>query len=405
MRTVQLEIARCSTADVRRLAAALGVSPIVAEILVRRDLGEPSAARAFLAAEDAHPPSAFAGIELAVETIIGHVRSGAPITVHGDYDCDGVCSTAVLVRCLRVLGANVDWFLPDRRSDGYGLSIETIERLAAQGTKLLITADCAITAVAEVAAARAAGVDVVVTDHHTPRADGQLPDAPIVHPGLCGYPCTELCATAVAAKLAGALRAAAGLGETEPDADLELVALATVADVVSLRGENRRLVRAGLRALAVDRESRPAGADGRRPGLATAGRRARARVPPGAPDQRGRPALSRRHRARAAAHRRRRPRRGDRRRARPRQRRAADHGDPDPLRGRGAGRSAGDASGICPRRRGLASRRDRDRRRPDRRAPPPPDRDDRPRPRRRTRDRLGPLDPGLRPARRPPRLR
>ncbi len=149
-----------------------------------------------------------------------------------------------------MLGANVDWFLPDRRSDGYGLSIETIDRLAAQGTKLLITADCAITAVAEVAAARAAGVDVVVTDHHTPRADGQLPDAPVVHPGLCGYPCIELCATAVAAKLAAALRAAAGLGETEPDADLELVALATVADVVSLRGENRRLVRAGLRALA-----------------------------------------------------------------------------------------------------------------------------------------------------------
>ncbi|MEA2370114.1 MAG: single-stranded-DNA-specific exonuclease [Solirubrobacteraceae bacterium] len=250
MRTVQLEIAPCSTAEVRRLAAELGLSPIVAEILVRRGLADPHDARAFLAAEDAHPPGAFAGIDRAVETVMGHVRSRAPITVHGDYDCDGVCSTAVLVRCLRELGGNVDWFLPDRRSDGYGLSIETIDRLAARGTKLLITADCAITAVAEVAAARAAGIDVVVTDHHTPRADGQLPDAPIVHPGVCGYPCAELCATAVAAKLAGALRASVGLGETDPDADLELVALATVADVVPLRGENRRLVRAGLRALA-----------------------------------------------------------------------------------------------------------------------------------------------------------
>ena len=249
MRNVQLEIAPCSTADVRRLAAALGLSPTVAEILVRRGLGDPLAARAFLAAADTHPPSAFAGIDRAVEAIMVHVASRAPITVHGDYDCDGVCSTAVLVRCLRELGADVDWFLPDRRSDGYGLSIETIDRLAARGTKLLITADCAITAVAEVAAARTAGIDVVVTDHHTPRADGHLPDAPIVHPGLCGYPCAELCATGVAAKLARALREAAGRGETEPDADLELVALATVADVVPLQGENRRLVRAGLRAL------------------------------------------------------------------------------------------------------------------------------------------------------------
>ncbi|HEY5198459.1 MAG TPA: single-stranded-DNA-specific exonuclease RecJ [Solirubrobacteraceae bacterium] len=249
MRPVELEIAPCSTAAVRRLIAAVGVSPIVAEILVRRGLGDPVAAGAFLAAADAHPPSAFTGIDRAVEQIIGHVRAGTPITVHGDYDCDGVCSTAVLVRCLRELGGNVDWFLPDRRSDGYGLSMETIRRLAARGTKLMITVDCAITAVAEVAAARAAGVDVVVTDHHTPRADGQLPDAPIVHPTVCGYPCRDLCATAVAAKLAWALRCAAGLEDLGREPDLDLVGLATVADVVLLRGENRRLVRAGLRAL------------------------------------------------------------------------------------------------------------------------------------------------------------
>jgi single-stranded-DNA-specific exonuclease len=272
MRSVELDIGPCSTAAVRRLATALDLSPVVAEVLVRRGLGDPAAAKTFLLADDIHPPSAFAGIDQAVERIIGHVRSGAPITVHGDYDCDGVCSTAVLVRCLRELGADVDWFLPDRRSDGYGLSLETIHRLADRGTKLLITVDCAITAVDEVAAARAAGVDVVVTDHHTPRPDGRLPDAPIVHPTLCGYPCAELCATAVASKLAQALRAAATLdepardadlqlgepereadlqlGEPEREADLQLVALATVADVVTLQGENRRLVRAGLRALA-----------------------------------------------------------------------------------------------------------------------------------------------------------
>jgi single-stranded-DNA-specific exonuclease len=250
MRTVELEIAPCRTADVRRLAGALSVSPILAEILVRRGLDDPLAAKAFLAAAEAHPPSAFAGLERAVELIVGHIGSGGPITVHGDYDCDGVCSTAVLVRCLRELGGNVDWFLPDRRSDGYGLSLATIDRLSRRGTKLLITVDCAITAVEEVAAARAVGIDVVVTDHHTPRADGELPDAVIVHPALCGYPCPELCATAVAAKLAWALRGAVGLAEPDREPDLELVALATVADVVALRGENRRLVRAGLRAMA-----------------------------------------------------------------------------------------------------------------------------------------------------------
>jgi single-stranded-DNA-specific exonuclease len=163
--------------------------------------------------------------------------------VHGDYDVDGVCSTAILVRALRGLGANVDWYLPDRASDGYGLSMDTVDRLAARGTRLLVTVDCAITAVEEVAAAKDLNMEVVVTDHHSPRADGALPDAPIVHPAVCGYPYTELCATAVAYKLAEGLQGRA------PVDDLDLVALATIADVVPLLGENRTLVRRGLRAL------------------------------------------------------------------------------------------------------------------------------------------------------------
>ena len=134
-------------------------------------------------------------------------------------------------------------------ADGYGLAAATVERLAARGTKLLITADCAITAVEQVAQARAAGIEVLVTDHHSPREDGVLPDAPYVHPLLCGYPCPDLCATAVAAKLSQALRERAGLDGGERPGELELVALATVADVMALRGENRRLVREGLSAL------------------------------------------------------------------------------------------------------------------------------------------------------------
>jgi single-stranded-DNA-specific exonuclease len=250
VQTPRFEIADCPSADVARLRAELGVSGALAQVLVRRGLAEPARARAFLAADEEHPPSAFAGIEEAVETIIGHVRAGGRITVHGDYDVDGICSTAILVRALGALGGDVDHYLPDRIGDGYGLGEETVRRLAARGTRLLVTADCAITAVAEVALARELDVDVVVTDHHTPRADGVLPDAPIVHPALCGYPCTQLCATAVAYKLAQALFAAAGRDARELERDLDLVALATVADVVELRGENRTLVRRGLRALA-----------------------------------------------------------------------------------------------------------------------------------------------------------
>jgi single-stranded-DNA-specific exonuclease len=253
-----------------RLAGELGVSHVTAQVLVRRGLDTAAAARAFLAARETHPLDAFGGLREAAERILEHVARRSRITVHGDYDVDGVAATAVLVRALRTLGADVDWYLPSRIDDGYGLARATVERLAARGTELLVTVDCAITAVDEVAAARAAGLDVVVTDHHAPRADGALPDAPIVHPRLGGNPCPELCATAVAYKLAQAL-----LGDRAElvDEDLDLVALATVADVVPLLGENRALVRTGLRALA----------DTRKPGLRAL--MEVARVDPGAVDE------------------------------------------------------------------------------------------------------------------------
>jgi single-stranded-DNA-specific exonuclease len=245
-----IAIAACDPAAVEAVRDALGVSRALAQVLVRRGFADAAAARAFLDAPEAHDPRAFAGIDAALEPILAHARAKTRITVHGDYDVDGICATAILVRGLRRLGADVDWYLPSRAEDGYGLALPTIERLAARGTRLLITVDCAITAVAEVATARAAGLDVVVTDHHQPRADGALPDAPIVHPALGGYPCPDLCAAGVAYKLVQALALAAGRDPAEADEDLDLVALATIADLVPLRGENRRLVRAGLRALA-----------------------------------------------------------------------------------------------------------------------------------------------------------
>jgi single-stranded-DNA-specific exonuclease len=243
----RFEIAPCPEPQVRALRRELGCSGAVAQVLVRRGLADAARARAFLAADEEHPPTAFAGIEEALATILAHVGARTRITVHGDYDVDGICSTAVLVRALRAQGADVDWYLPDRARDGYGLNPRTVERLAARGTRLLITADCGITAVAEVRLAQALGMEVVVSDHHAPRADGALPQAPIVHPAVCGYPCPSLCATAVAYKLALGLCDGTGY---DPREDLDLVALATIADVVPLQGENRALVRRGLRVLA-----------------------------------------------------------------------------------------------------------------------------------------------------------
>ena len=195
--------------------------------------------------------------------------TGKRITVHGDFDVDGVCATTILVGALRELGAECDWLIPDRIADGYGLNAANIEQLAARGTELLITVDCGITAVEEVALARSLGMDVIVTDHHQPGAE--LPDCPILHPAVDGYPFEQLCGTAVAWKLACAVRGAAGAGspgsrsrgvpgeptpaapqsdagDLSPDdtRDLDLVALATVADVVPLVGENRSLVKRGL---------------------------------------------------------------------------------------------------------------------------------------------------------------
>jgi single-stranded-DNA-specific exonuclease len=269
---VRFDIPPCTGAQRARLRLELGIGDELAQALVRRDHAEPDAAHAFLhagegAGED-HDPWAFEGLDRALGVIWGHVRLGSRITVHGDYDVDGVCSTAVLVRTLRACGAMVDWHLPDRGGDGYGLSIATVERLRARGTALLVSADCGVGAVAEVAHARGLGMDVVITDHHSPPPDGSLPQAPIVHPRLCGYPCPDLCATAVAYKLARALwaerpataralpSATGALAHAEtgdafnPEDDLDLVAMATIADVVPLLGENRALVRRGLRALA-----------------------------------------------------------------------------------------------------------------------------------------------------------
>jgi single-stranded-DNA-specific exonuclease len=233
-------------AAARRIAAALELPEPIAVMLVRRGYSTVEEARAFIEARDEHDPGEFDGMDEACELILAHARRGSRVTVHGDYDVDGVTSTAILVSTLRELGAECDWLIPDRMGAGYGLSAASVEELKRRGTDLVVTVDCAITAVEEVAALNAAGIEVVVTDHHEPPAE--LPDCPILHPVVSGYPFSGLCAAGVAHKLSQALRRAGGQpGEARHE--LDLVALATVADLVPLIGENRRMVRQGLAAM------------------------------------------------------------------------------------------------------------------------------------------------------------
>src|SRR5437763_16562179 len=236
----------CAAADL--LARGLGLSPTVAAILVRRGYDTPAGARRFLEGAERNDPFLLGDMRAACERILDHVARGSPIVVHGDYDVDGVASTAVLVRALRRLGARVSWHLPSRLDDGYGLASHTVERRVSEGAGLLVTVDCAITAAAEVDRALGLGMEVVVSDHHRPGE--RLPSCPIVHPAIGGYPFPDLCAAGVAHKLAEALYVCAGEDPALAAEDIDIVALATVAAPVPLRGENRRLVREGLEAMA-----------------------------------------------------------------------------------------------------------------------------------------------------------
>ena len=236
----------CPHRDAAALAQELGVSEITASVLVRRGYADPADARAFLDGEQPlHDPFALGDMAAARDAIRAAIAASTRVCVHGDYDADGICATALAVLTLRELGADVSWHLPSRFDEGYGVRSETLARLAGEGCGLVLTVDCGITAVEEIAEARRSGLTVVVTDHHRPAE--ALPDCPIVATRPSDYPFPELCGTGVVYKLAQAL--------LPPDSDLlrrhlDLVAIATIADVVPLVGENRSLVIAGLRALA-----------------------------------------------------------------------------------------------------------------------------------------------------------
>src|SRR5918998_4183696 len=157
----------CPHRESTALAKALGLSEITASVLVRRGYGDPETARSFLEGEQPlHDPFLLGDMADAVTSIRAAVAAGKRICVHGDYDVDGICATALAVLTLRELGADVEWHLPSRFDEGYGLSSTTIARLAEEGCGLVLTVDCGVTAAREVAEARELGVEVIVTDHH-----------------------------------------------------------------------------------------------------------------------------------------------------------------------------------------------------------------------------------------------
>jgi len=228
------------------LAQTLGISELTAGVLVRRGYDDPEEARAFLAGElEPHDPFLLGDMRLACERIRAAVAEGRRICVHGDYDVDGIAATTLAVLLLRELGADVVWHLPSRFDEGYGVRSETLARLADEGCGLVLTVDCGITAVEEVAEAKERGLEVIVTDHHRPGET--LPDCPIVATRPSDYPFPELCGAGVVYKLGQALF---GVDSEIPKRHLDLVGLATIADVVPLLDENRSLAIAGLRSLA-----------------------------------------------------------------------------------------------------------------------------------------------------------
>ncbi|TVR63652.1 MAG: single-stranded-DNA-specific exonuclease RecJ [Gemmatimonadales bacterium] len=237
---------------VQALAQELHLPPALCRVLVARGIQEGEAARTFLRPllDHLHPPHLLTDATRAARRILQAVEKGEGILVHGDYDVDGICSAALLTLWIRRLGGRVEAFVPDRLRDGYDLGPAGIERAEALGATLIVTCDSGIVAHDAVALARARGVDVVITDHHTP-GETLPPAVAVVNPNRsdCDYPYPSLAGVGVAFKLCQLLGQMAGRPEAELLENLDLVALATVADLVPLTGENRVLVRYGLRVL------------------------------------------------------------------------------------------------------------------------------------------------------------
>ncbi|MDA0873605.1 MAG: single-stranded-DNA-specific exonuclease RecJ [Bacteroidetes bacterium] len=240
-------------ARVEALRTALNDLPLpLARTLVLRGVDTFEAARSYFRDDltSLHDPLTYKGMQQAVERITGAMRNGEAIVVYGDYDVDGTTATALLTHYLLSQGANASFFVPDRFRHGYGLSRQGLDAVREMGAKLIIALDCGVTAVEETTYARECGMDLVICDHHTPQ--DVLPDAVAVLDAKREddtYPFKELCGCGVTFKLVQALHAALGKDPSDLLHYLDLVAVATTADMVPLTGENRVLVREGLHRL------------------------------------------------------------------------------------------------------------------------------------------------------------
>ena len=243
---------KSSELDVNRIAqiaAELHIVRPLAEVMYTRGFTDPDSARQFLfETEPLHEPELLRGMSEAAACIRKAVAAGEKIVVYGDYDVDGVCATAILFLALRAMGAEVSYYIPSRKEEGYGLNMAAAQELAQQ-YELIITVDCGISSKEEVRAVQEAGGKIIVTDHHS--LPPELPQCCIINPKLPDqqYPFTELCGAGVAFKLASCL-----LGHVALEL-LDLAAIATIADMVPLKGENRTVVKMGLEH--INRKTRP----------------------------------------------------------------------------------------------------------------------------------------------------
>ncbi|KPK78197.1 MAG: hypothetical protein AMJ79_00470 [Phycisphaerae bacterium SM23_30] len=249
----------------RQLAAKLHVPELVAQLLYNRGISEWQEARQFLqpSLNDMFEPQHLTGIDTAVKRINRALTDGEKIVLYGDYDVDGIAGVAILWHCLKLAGIQVDYYVPHRIEEGYGLNTKAIRRLAEKGAQLVVTVDCGISTLQCAEMAADLGVDLIITDHHQP--EDKLPKAAaIVHPNLPGgeYPNKSLCGAGVALKLAWALAQKFSGAQKVSSQFREflisatgLAALGTIADVVPLQGENRVLARFGLEGLAASKDT------------------------------------------------------------------------------------------------------------------------------------------------------
>src|SRR5437762_3716365 len=237
-------------AQAASLAQALGVSTIVATLLIARGHQDIDSAEAFLkpSRDQLHDPFLMRGMTDAVKRLLRAIDDQEPILIYGDYDVDGTTGTAVLLRALRMLGATAGFHVPHRFTEGYGIRQDALEKAANEGYKLVVSVDCGITAHEPLIWARDQGLDIIVTDHHLPDADeGAPPALAVLNPNQhgCDYPDKNLAGVGVAFKLIHALFRERGR-EAQVPGFLKMVAIGTVADVAKLLGENRSIVALGL---------------------------------------------------------------------------------------------------------------------------------------------------------------